>query len=41
MICSLIVKEGKKFIDVLEFFKKATNSIKIDVNFDLAHEKKL
>lgn len=40
MVCSLIIKNGKNFKDILAFFQKATNTPKINVDFAKAHEKK-
>ena len=41
MVCAILVKEGKTFEDVIEFFEKATNTVNTEIDYKLAHEKKV
>jgi len=36
MICSLIIEKNKGINDIVEFYKKASNTSNIDIDYDLS-----
>lgn len=36
MICSLIIERNKGITDILEFYKKASNTANVDIDYDLS-----
>ena len=41
MVCALLIKHNKKLEDILEFYKRASSSETIEVDFDQAYEEKI